>query len=168
VSVGIGKLRFVELHFAGAFVFQLGSLIADTNHASIQLCAIAIFMHNEASLPINSRANETDTCYTTDSLIYQPLTPSIGVPPPKKRSQLCDLAAKHSSCQHEGSPLQGVGNHEFASTQHKVRQGKGREGEGRLGPSRAIFLYINILVQSLRQAVTALVHGVFDKHVLQL
>jgi hypothetical protein len=41
--VGIGKLRFVELHFAAAFVFKLGSLIADTNHASIQLCAITIF-----------------------------------------------------------------------------------------------------------------------------
>jgi hypothetical protein len=37
-----------------AFVFQLGSLIADTNHASIQLCAITIFMHDDASLPTNS------------------------------------------------------------------------------------------------------------------
>jgi hypothetical protein len=93
----IGKLRFVELHFAAAFVFQLGSLIADTSHASIQLCAITIFMHNEASLPTNSRTNETDTCYTADSLIYPPLTNQTVADVANPASQRCFCFCRRSS-----------------------------------------------------------------------
>lgn len=84
--VGLGMFRFGEMHFAAAFVSQLGSLIADTNHASIQRCAITTFMHTEVAVPIKLRTNDTDTCYTADSLVYPPLTSSSADPPRSETS----------------------------------------------------------------------------------